>query len=226
MNAQLVGDQRAQRTRIALLVTTVLVWCAVVLWGTFVRDSSAINAWDISVLEGLAATRVPIVVGIAQANAVLFGTIGAVVMTLALAGLVWLYTHEWGLTWRFVVTVVVGWSLVELAKLIVHRPRPALTGVTEVVPLPSSSSYPSGHTAFAAALAVALLCVYVHAGANKRTVLVVVAIGVVVAVGTAFCRMYLGVHHFTDVTASLVLVPLAGWTISSWLVPRNPVRNE
>lgn len=194
--------------------TSVAVGAAIVmivivgLVGIWIRDSAEINAFDISVLTQLAQVRTPVLVGIALDNAVVFGVIGAIIVTVVLAALMAAITRSFALTWRFVAIVIAGWGCVELVKRIVQRPRPTLVDVTEVTPIPESFSYPSGHTAFATALGCAFIAVCLWRQVRKATFITVCIGAGIMALGTAFCRMLLGVHHLTDVTASLILVPV------------------
>jgi len=88
---------------------------------------------------------------------------------------------------------------------VVERPRPDPSLLSPaVIPDPSSFSYPSGHTAFAAALVCALILVLAPVGARA----VPIVAGAVIVVLTAWSRVYLGVHYPTDVAASMLLVPV------------------
>lgn len=91
-------------------------------------------------------------------------------------------------------------------KQAVDRPRPPLDDPARLdaaVALPSSSSFPSGHatTAFAAAVAVAVLM--------PRFRVAAVALAFVVALS----RVYLGVHFVLDVLAGAVLGTLIGLAV-------------
>lgn len=96
-----------------------------------------------------------------------------------------------------VVAVLVGSAFSTVAKLYFDRPRPPLgdAGISSLVTLPSSSSFPSGHatTAFAAAAAVSML-----RPSLRRWALAVAA-------GVAVSRVYLGVHYVGDVLAGAAL---------------------
>jgi membrane-associated phospholipid phosphatase len=86
-----------------------------------------------------------------------------------------------------------AWTLAQAAKPLLPRGRPyEVDGAERLVVEPSGSSWPSGHAAVASALAHAL-----GQGRGRPTRL---ALGVVAtAVGAS--RVYVGVHHPSDVLA-------------------------
>jgi undecaprenyl-diphosphatase len=95
------------------------------------------------------------------------------------------------------VAVAVAWILAEGAKFLFNRARPFISD-TEIAPLiktPSSSSFPSGHAATAAAGAITLSAVY------PAFAPALVLAGVIVALS----RIYLGVHYPFDVLAGLLI---------------------
>ena len=95
------------------------------------------------------------------------------------------------------ISVASSWTLAEGAKYLFNRARPLIDD-TEVAPLiktPSSSSFPSGHSATAAAGALSLSAVYpAYAPAF-------VLAGFLVALS----RVYLGVHYPFDVLAGALI---------------------
>jgi len=106
--------------------------------------------------------------------------------------------------------IAASWTVAEGAKYLFNRTRPFLWD-TEIAPLiktPSSSSFPSGHSATAAAGAITLSVLY----PPIAPVLVPAALLVVLS------RLYLGVHFPFDVLAgavigtatSAVVLPVAG----------------
>jgi undecaprenyl-diphosphatase len=99
------------------------------------------------------------------------------------------------------VTVLVGWGVEALAKVVVQRARPV---VDDAVGHASGFSFPSGHASntTTAGLALAVL-VWPLLGRRARAV-VPVAVGVVVVL-TALDRVFLGVHHPSDVVAGVLV---------------------
>jgi membrane-associated phospholipid phosphatase len=92
---------------------------------------------------------------------------------------------------------------VALLKEATDRARPPVgeTSVVPLVPIPESTSFPSGHaaTAFAAATAVALV--------YPRLRLPVLGLAALVALS----RVYLGVHYWSDVLVGSLFGVAVGW---------------
>jgi membrane-associated phospholipid phosphatase len=105
--------------------------------------------------------------------------------------------------WAFMTVVVAGQvTIMNITKVIVNRARPDIHRLTGF----SGSSFPSGHSATAAATfaAVALL-VGRRRSQQAKALLAATAAGIAVAV--AITRVLLGVHWMTDVIAGLAM----GW---------------
>ena len=102
--------------------------------------------------------------------------------------------------WAFL-TVLVAWALQVGAKGLVQRARPVVQDALEHAP---GSSFPSGHAANTAAAALATtLLVWPLLGPRGRVAVPVVA-GAITLI-TAADRVFLGVHHPSDVVAGVLL---------------------
>jgi undecaprenyl-diphosphatase len=99
--------------------------------------------------------------------------------------------------------------LVTLLKDAFDRSRPPVadSGLDPVGVVPASSSFPSGHAATAFAAAVAIALVYPRLG---RPLLVLAAV-------IAISRIYLGVHYVLDVAAGMLLGIAVG-IAAAWVV--------
>ncbi|WP_157041536.1 phosphatase PAP2 family protein [Nitriliruptor alkaliphilus] len=90
-----------------------------------------------------------------------------------------------------------AWAVAQGMKPTLHRPRPYQVDAAErLVAVPAGSSWPSGHSAVAAATATSLSP---HLGPVPR----LVSAGFVGTV--AVSRLYVGVHHLTDVVAGVAV---------------------
>ena len=125
----------------------------------------------------------------------------ALVAVAAVAVLLWLARQREAL---FVALVAgVGTLLGTLAKQVTARPRPPVASA--LVELPTSFSFPSGHTLAAVLLwSVVVLAVW---RTTTRTWLrwIAAAVGLSLAVLTGMSRVYLGLHWPSDVLASWLL---------------------
>lgn len=126
--------------------------------------------------------------------------------TLGNLGMIWIVTgvtlllikkyRYWGA--MLLVTLVITFLTNDVViKNLVERPRPFITdpSITLLIPSPSGSSFPSGHSA------TSFACAYVLFKMNKK-----IGIPALIAAGLiAFSRLYLCVHYPTDVLAGIVL---------------------
>jgi len=129
------------------------------------------------------------------------GVVGVFVVPLVVLAVLYLTGRRWGALF-FLVATVVSAGLVQLLKNTVDRPRPEQILVTA-----DFGSFPSGHTANAATLAVALGIVLVRWW--------VWPVGGAYVVAMLLSRNYLGAHWLTDTVGGLVLgvaVALIVWT--------------
>lgn len=112
--------------------------------------------------------------------------------------------------WAFV-TMMVGWGIGGIAKLLAQRARPV---VEDSVPHAQGYSFPSGHAlniTLAVGVMVFLLWPLLSAGWRR----VAVALAIVIALVVGLDRIFLGAHFPSDVIAGHVLG--LGIMFASWI---------
>ncbi len=108
-------------------------------------------------------------------------------------------------------TVAVGWVSSEIGKVAVARLRPPGSLTHALILENGRDSFPSGHTAFAAALVWAAILILARTPSQRA---ITAVIGGLFALSVASSRLYLGVHYPTDVAGSLLISTAA---ILFWL---------
>ena len=204
MLGRMPADPVPLRALLLRALGIVLPLLAAVLAGRLVPAVPALAALDDHLLGALAVHGGTVPAALALALDAALSPAPAAAITLVLAAAVALARRRPAAGLRILALVALPWAGAKLVKLLVGRPRPEADPLAALlVPMPGSSSFPSGHTAVAAALGVALLLA-VPAGRARALLAAPVA---VLALATAWSRVALGVHRPTDVLASLVLVP-------------------
>ncbi len=174
-----------------------LMWAAIVFGGT------GIHAPDSGLAGWLQSQKNP---GVYEAMT----WISRMHETLAIAGYVGVLAITGYLTgyrrWSnvFLATVPGGMIFNALVKLVFQRPRPSFLATHTIS---GSFSFPSGHTT-AATLLYGFILWFVFANTHdawKRVLASIAFVCMVLLV--AFSRMYLNVHYFSDVVASMLLGP-------------------
>ncbi len=202
--------RRLDRTRAGGLLLTVgfvvVLSLAATAGAVFDLIDGALGGFDLAVAEWGAAQEGPAPFGLLALLTRLGGTAVITLVGLATAAYGW-WRHRNPQVATFVLTVVAGQALVVAGlKAMVGRPRPELDQVVAW----SGSSFPSGHSAAAAATYAAVALVLALGSPSWRKVVLAGAAGFL-ASAIAATRALLGVHWLTDVLAGLAI----GW---AWFV--------
>jgi membrane-associated phospholipid phosphatase len=203
-----MGEHTVERTvATGLLLTTAVVLVVaggaavgVLFW--MVRRDAGLAAFDLRIASWAAshATRLStdVLEGITELGSTL-----VVCVIAAVVGVVEFLRRRSVALFAFLVLVVGGQNVISNAvKALVDRARP------DVDPLAgfSGPSFPSGHSA-AAAATFAACALLVGRGRASRTQALLGGVAIAIAVAVASSRVLLGVHWLTDVLAGLAL----GW---------------
>ncbi len=117
-----------------------------------------------------------------------------------------------------------AFPLSEGVKVLVGRPRPEVPW--RLIALPSSYSFPSGHSLESMTVYGALALTLGRRLRGRRFRVMALALCVALPLLIGFSRVYLGVHYPTDVlagwAAGLALALLAGWANRRWGGPLSP----
>jgi undecaprenyl-diphosphatase len=118
-------------------------------------------------------------------------------LTLVAIGVPLIATRRWWALLAYSVTEALTPLTSSIVKALVDRSRPP-DGLVS----PSSSSFPSGHAAFAGATFVSLVLLFTKVGPRRRIWWSLAAVGIA---GMAWSRTYLQVHWLLDVIAGSLL---------------------
>jgi len=182
-----------------LIVAAVMVGLGLLL--TKVLLPAGVRGFDDSVSRWFVQQRTPTLNSISVFGSDI-GSTGGVVGVAALAIIVLAIGRHWRQIGFLVCALSVEFIVFLTATLFVERQRP---DVPRLDATPATSSYPSGHFAASIALYVGLAIIVASLvrSAVARTIAWIIAIVVPIFVGLS--RLYRGMHHLTDVLASVLL---------------------
>lgn len=209
-------SSRHQKTTWSSVVLRSLIWALAAVFlaavlGRVITALPMIGDADLGLVVAVNHGLGPVAGPAAQAVDMIFGPpVAVVILVLAVVGCAVL-RRSLRAGVRLGALIIPAWAVAELLKMVVRRPRPDAEFLTHhLVATPDSFSYPSGHTAFAAALCCGILLM-LRPGRGRQ---VGIVLAVVVVAITAWSRVALGVHYPTDVLASAILVPFLGLLVA------------
>lgn len=143
--------------------------------------------------------------GWAEQLAALASTQTALAVTVVCA-LLLLATRHWRGALALALVYPVTQGAVQLAKLTIERPRPAVTGTLSEA---SGFSFPSAHSATSVAVYATIAFILIRASRHGHSRVAVASLAAAVVLLVGLSRVLLGAHYPTDV--------LAGWTFGALL---------
>ncbi len=128
--------------------------------------------------------------------------------------------------WReglFVIAATAGQAVVFTATTaFVERGRP---DVEQMDPSPPTSSFPSGHTSAALALYLSVAVVVIRTVRRRWLRLLLAGLCLVPPILVAYARLYRGMHHPSDIAASVVNSALCVW-LAAHVVLTGPLPED
>ncbi|ROS49410.1 phosphatase PAP2 family protein [Frigoribacterium sp. PhB118] len=175
----------------------------VVVAGLLITSGAGgVSEVDLDLVEHASRAHEPVLDGVALLVDRLLGPQLGAALVLLLVVAVWVVSRRAAAAITVLGVAVGPWAAAELVKLVVQRdrPDPGLL-VDPLIIEPHSFSFPSGHTALATGLALAL--VLIAWGRRRAGVVIAMCAAAVAVVGLS--RVWVGVHYPSDTLASVVL---------------------
>lgn len=188
--------------------------------GVMLKYNVYMTSTDLRFVQAVGRHHDGLATGVALAIHAGLGGPFAVVVLALVAGLVLWLKRSAADAWLVILLATGGWALTLGMKIAVGRPRPEPSSLTDVLVtgLNGFTSFPSGHTAFAVSLAIA---VTLAAWSTRWRALILVS-SALFSVAVAASRVYLGVHYPTDVCASFILSSAAAVLIAGLVTRCGP----
>jgi membrane-associated phospholipid phosphatase len=186
---------------IAGLVVMAAVMVGLGLLLMHVLAPGGLGRWDASVNQWFVTQRTTTLNTVTRWGSDLGATL--TIVGIALVAVVALgIARRWDAVRFVLISLVIEVSVFLISTVFVNRARP---DVPRLDVSPPTSSYPSGHTAAAIVLYVVLALMVSALTRNPflRTVVWILAVALPIVVGLS--RLYRGMHHPTDVIASVLL---------------------
>ena len=111
--------------------------------------------------------------------------------------------------------VLSGTLISNVLKELFNRPRPDVEAVARVF----TASFPSGHSTLSAVVYLTLAALLIEAVPGRGARAYFIGVGIFLTVIVGISRVYLGVHHPTDVMAGWLLG--TSWAIICWVAYRT-----
>jgi undecaprenyl-diphosphatase len=197
------------RTRLARLpqlrhwlLVSLIGTLAILLLGFSVKLIPGVLPTELALDEALTDHQLTVLNGLGLAISTIFSPPGILVV-LALSFVFLLLVRRSPVNaFAFTGLAASGWLCSEIFKLIVAEPRPAAALLDHpLLAEAGHDSFPSGHTTYIAAYAIACYLL----ARRTRWELPVAALGIIAVAGMAAVRLYVSAHYLTDVVGSVLV---------------------
>jgi len=206
---------------VALLVSyvgLVAVWSALGFALKGPLDHTVVGRLDRHVAVWFASHRTPAFNSYTVWGSDLAATMIKIIATAVIALVLFLIWRSWIEPLLLALSLALEAAAFITVTWLVSRPRP---DVQRLEGSPVNSSFPSGHTAAAAAYTAVAVIVFRHTQRRSARVVAIVVTGSIPFV-VGLSRMYRGMHYLTDVLAGMVLGLVSVFLTAVILRPRPP----
>jgi undecaprenyl-diphosphatase len=165
------------------------------------HELSAVTGWDEDVNRWFAENRTGATNDWTSYATKVADTLGALAVLILATVVFFVLRRRWD---ALVLLIALGLELATFltVNFLVGRPRP---DVVRLGSLPSTSSFPSGHTAAMVALYGGLATLVSSRFRSRLVAVVCWAVAVLATAAIGYARVYRGMHHPTDVVAGALL---------------------
>ncbi len=201
-----------------------LVWVTVLVGVLIVHRSAsgAGNGWDGQVARWMADHRPTWVTTVADLTSVAGSSVVLIIGAIVFGILVWRHAHKSGPAALALLSLADTQVIVQIAKHIVARPRPAIGLATARF---TGYSWPSGHSSSATAVAVSISLVVATIGCSAVVLRRTRLIAATFAVAVAASRVALGAHWLSDVLMGGIVGSTVAVLLAAPLLGHRPQHN-
>jgi membrane-associated phospholipid phosphatase len=190
----------------------------VVVAGLLITSGAGgVSEVDLDLVQHVSRAHLPVLDEAALLVDRLFGPQLGAALVLLLTVAVWVVSRRAAAALTVLGVAIGPWAAAELVKLVVQRDRPDPGLLADpLIVEPHSFSFPSGHTALATGLALAI--VLLAAGQRRALVVIVTGAASAAVAVVGLSRVWVGVHYLSDTVASVALgCSVVALTLPSWL---------
>lgn len=185
--------------KIILIIIAIVSLLSFILILQNIYIDGKLTGLDNQINHSVQKTQSPSLIFISKAISAIFEPIIFVILLLIVS--VYLFRKKrkkeaYALTWL----AILSFSVSQLIKVLVHRPRPINALITE-----NTFSFPSGHAVMAVIFFGTMIYLFEHHIKNKKTKQILTFLTAILVLLISFSRIILNVHWLSDILASFSL---------------------